>query len=188
MMRTPVGHRAARVLPPITETEVRAFFDVRDVGRLTLPEVVVETSRNWRRFERTLTQAGRQPDFDPFDLTDPAVANQIASQPKLPAAPLLGARLQHLSCFSLYLDQSFALVNGQGQRFLAIDVFPCLHGADGHQGVPVVDRTANHRVNIFAFQQFAKISEAVRVGKVLFGGGKLVAVHVTDCNDLAESL
>jgi len=74
----PVGHRAAGIFPPVAEAEVRLLFDVFDFWRLAEPEIIVESFRDRRGFERALSQAGGEPDFDFLYFPDSPVADQIA--------------------------------------------------------------------------------------------------------------
>ena len=46
--------------------------------------------------------------------------------------------------FTFDFDQPFAFVNGQRQRFLAVNIFAGLHRPHGDQRVPMIDGATNH--------------------------------------------
>ena len=83
------------------------------------------------------------------------------------AAALLRARLEYPSRFALHFDQAFAFVNRQRQRLLAVDILAGLHGGNGHERVPVVDRGADHGVDVLAFEQPSEVGVALGIGEVL---------------------
>src|SRR5208337_806106 len=83
VVRAPVGHRAAGVFPPVAEAEMRPLRNILDLGRLTHPEIEIESPRNGFGGKRSLTQAGGQPDFDLLELADPLIADEVAGQAKV---------------------------------------------------------------------------------------------------------
>ena len=72
--------------------------------------------------EGPAAQARRQTDGDLLELADASVAHQFAGQAEPPVAALLGAGLEHDLVVAHGLDQPLAFVDGQRQRFLAVDV------------------------------------------------------------------
>jgi len=181
----PVGHRSAGVVPPVAEAEVGAFLDVRGLGGLAHPEVVVEAFGDFGGLEGALAQAGREPDFDFADLADAAVADEVAGQPEVGIAALLGAGLEDAVGLTLDFDQTLAFVNGEGQWFFAVDVFASFHGGHGDEGVPVVDGSADDGVYVVAFEELAEVGVAFSAWEVPLGGCEVAGVDVANCDDFA---
>src|ERR1051325_8560528 len=95
VMRAPIGHGAAGIFPPITESGVAALLHVRNRGRLALPEIPIEAGRNGRFAEGTIAQAFGQIDDDLFEFSDAAVLNQFAGETEFRVAALLAAGLEN---------------------------------------------------------------------------------------------
>ena len=72
-------------------------------------------------------------------------------------APLLRAGLQNATGILLGLDDMRAFVDGQCKRLLTVDVLTGLHGGNRDQRVPVIDRGADHGVDILLLQELAEI-------------------------------
>jgi hypothetical protein len=100
-------------------------------------------------------------------LTDPPAADKLTGLSEVPEdiGALLASGLQHPFVLAHRLHTPFGFSQGQGQRFLAIDVFARLTGLDDGDGVPVLRRDDHHRVDVFAGQ---KVPEIV-VSVTLFG-------------------
>src|SRR5262249_22290298 len=87
----------------------------------------------------------------------------------------------------LGLDQSLALVDCQSERLLAVDVFAGSHGGQRDERVPVVDGTANNDIDVLALHDLAEVALVGGRRPFLGGGGNLVVVHITQCDDAAET-
>jgi len=182
---TPVGHRSAGVIPPVAETEVGAFLDIRGRGGLAHPEVVVEALGYFGCLEGALSQARREPDLDLANLADAAIADEVASQSEVGIAALLGAGLEDAVGLALDFDQTLAFVNSEGQRLFTVDVFAGLHGGHGDERVPVVDGSADDSVYIIAFKELAEVGVAFSAGEVFLGSCEVSGINIADRYDFA---
>ena len=59
--------------------------------------------------------------------------------------------------FTRHVDHDPSLGNCQAERFLDVNVFAGLAGFDRNVGVPVIRRGHNHRVDIIAVEDAAKV-------------------------------
>jgi len=103
------------------------------------------------------------------------------------AASLLSAGLENALGLPLDFDEPLAFVDSQGERLLAVNILAALHRGHGNQRVPVVNRAADDGVNIFSFQQFAKIGIAFGTGESFLSRRKVTGDNVTYGNDLTIS-
>ena len=124
-------------------------------GRGTEPEVVVEPGRRLavgRRAEAGHDVAvGPHPDRD--DLADVAALDQLARLLVVRPRPLLGADLDDPLVPPGDVDHPPPLADEQAQRLLDVHVLARRAGHHGHQGVPVVGRRDDHRVDVAVVEQ-----------------------------------
>jgi len=66
---------------------------------------------------------------------------------------LLAAYPQDDAIVAHRLTKHLSLLDGEGERFLQVDVFLCLRCLDGDEGMPVVRRGDHHRIDILTGQQ-----------------------------------
>ena len=98
--------------------------------------------------------------------------------------------LGHAAVFAGGLDDGAALGDGEGQRFLDVDILAVAHRVDGDQRVPVVGRADEDGVDIGAAVEFAEVAVGFAIGVLVGGvdadggGVDAVAVHVADGEDL----
>ena len=72
------------------------------------------------------------------EATDEAVADQLAGEARLAIGAFVAAGLEDHAAAADGIDDPAAFVDGQGQRFFAVDILARAGGGDGHDGVPVV--------------------------------------------------
>ena len=127
MVGAPVGELAAGVFIPPAKLGVAAILAVGDLGRLAQPHVPVQLGRGIDRGERAARGPAADRRGDLADLADPAVPHHGDGEQEhaVVVASLLGADLHHAFGFLGDLAELLALVNREGERLLAIDVFAC---------------------------------------------------------------
>jgi len=79
------------------------------------------------------------------------------------ARPLLRAHLHHALVSPRRFYHPPALSHKDTERFFDVNILARGTGHDGHEGVPMVGRGHNHRLNIFVVEKLAKIGIAFRV-------------------------
>lgn len=90
---------------------------------------------------------------------------------------MLGAGLENGFIGTNSFDDLLALIDGERERFLGVDVFPGVGGADVDECVPMIGRAVDDDVDVFAFEDFSEIGSGewgVAVLGVAFG----LAFHV----------
>ena len=106
-------------------------------------------------------------------LTLPGVAvawTKLASEAVHFHRPLLRARLHDPIIFSRRTHERPPFTDRERQRLLAIDIFARLTREHAGQHMVRVGRTDDHRVDIFAVDQFAVVLHDVKFGREPFGG------------------
>ena len=159
---------------------------------LALPEIPVEFGRDGLACERAFAQPGGQPDINFLELADAAVADEFAGEAEALAAALLGAGLQDHLVVAHGLDHVAALIDGQGEGLLGVDVLLRAGGGDVDQAVPVVGRAVDDAVDVVALEQFPEIvgggGGLAIFGEPLDGAVDVAFVHIADRDDIAETL
>src|SRR5437870_6533935 len=158
VMSAPVRHLAARVCLPPAELIVDALLDVILLGRLAQPEIIIQLGRRALHLERSALWVFTNPRLDEQLLAQAAVANDFAGQPEVQVRALLAADLEDALGLPCHLEQGLALVDGQGERLLAIHVLAAPQGGDGGQRVPVVGRGDDHGVDVLAGAKLAEVA------------------------------
>lgn len=100
----------------------------------------------------------------PLDFADASIADHRDGPQEVAVhltAPLR-ADLEDALGLVEHLDDLLPLVDGEGQRLFAVDVFAGLHRLDRQLGVPVVGRDDRHDVDVLAVENAAII--AVDIG------------------------
>ncbi len=127
------------------------------------------------------------------DFLEPAqalVADEFAGEVKIAAAALLRAGLENDLVVAHGLDDVAALVHGERERFLAIDILPGFGGGDIDERVPVIGRGLNDGVNVLALQQLAEVGEfrgrLAFAGELADGGRGVALIHVAHGHDIRE--
>src|SRR5215469_15864755 len=123
-----------------------ALRHVLALWRLALPEIPVQLRRSGRWLERATMGSGRQKGRDARQLAEPAIADQFAYEAKARITALLAARLQNAPRLAHGGDEALALVDGEGEGLLAVDILAGLQGGQVDQRVPVVRRTVEDGV------------------------------------------
>ena len=177
VMRAPVRHRPAGVIPPPAESAVAAFVHVFHLRRLAEPEVKIQSRRrHLAGLERPAAKPAGNPHVHFLKLADAAVADQFAREAEPPVAALLRAGLENNFIFAHGLDDVPALVNRQRQRLLAVNVLLRVRGGDVHERVPVIRRGLNDDVNVVPLQHLSEVGVFVRrlavLGEFLHGGSR----------------
>src|SRR5207244_1295923 len=120
-----------------------------------------------------------------------AGAYQFAGQPEIASRALLAARLYDPFVAPGRLHHGPALGDGEAERLLAVDVLARLAGVDGDQGVPVIRRGDDHRIDVLEVEQLAVVGEggAGLAGRLLhprLGFREPAFVHVADGHSVLE--
>src|SRR5262245_29508241 len=136
MVRAPVSHSASRILPPITEGHVSAFLDVVHLRRWAQPQIPVKTLRHRQRLEWALAATRGKKNGDVLQLADATITDQLTSEAEIFVAALLTAGLQNAFGLARGLDEAFAFIDGERERFLAIHILAGAHGCRGHKCMP----------------------------------------------------
>jgi hypothetical protein len=92
-----------------------------------------------------------------MDLANEPVADQLAAQTVILHRTPLRSGLEHAFVLPCRLDHQAAFANGQSQGLFAVDVFSRLAGLDAGQGVPMVGRGDDHRIDVPGVQQLAVV-------------------------------
>jgi len=89
-------------------------------------------------------------DIDVVNFPDVAVANEFARPLELRAGALHAAGLKHdaVPCHGIDDGAAFGQIMRKG--LFAIDVFACVRGHDTGNGMPVIRRRDDHRVDVVA--------------------------------------
>ena len=184
----PVGHLAAGVFVEPAEFVRRpavdhpvpplAFHVVGQRGRPE-PEVPVQAFGHIDLGDGVAGGVAADARLDLLDLADAAVPHQLAGEAEFAAelAALLAADLENPAGVLGDLDHGLALVDGEGERLLAVDVLLFAHGLDGDEGVPVVGHGDGDGVDVRVVQQLSEVLVALGVEAVLFHDGQ-AAVEV----------
>ncbi len=96
----------------------------------------------------------------------------------------MGAGEKGLAGLLYRTHEKFAFVDGQRDRFLAIDGLACAHCRNGDRGVPVVRRGDHDSLHVIALQHFAIVVVDVRAEFRRQTGG-MVFVHIADGHDFS---
>ena len=135
-----------------------ALLDVILLGRLAQPEIIIQLGRRALHLERPALWIFTNARLDGQLLAQAAVAHDFAGQPEVQVRALLAADLEDALGLPCHLEQGLALVDGQGERLLAIHVLAAPQGGDGGQRVPVVGRGDDHGVDVFAGAKLAEVA------------------------------
>lgn len=104
---------------------------------------------------------------------------------------MLGAGLQNHAMITHRVNKMTTFINGEGQRFLAIDILAGLRRGEVDQGVPVIRGPIDDHVNIITCHDLPKIAVNFRGpafdGKFYRSGGGMIGVHITDRENIAEA-
>src|SRR3989442_2642128 len=87
VVRAPVSHGAAGIVPPVAKRAVTTLTDVGNEWRLALPEIPVELGRHRCGTEWTFARAGGGRRDDVLELAEAAVAGELANEAESRAAP-----------------------------------------------------------------------------------------------------
>ena len=130
---------------------------VRPQRRRSQPHVPVQ-ARLHRLFPQVARPRGRSHiDDDLFDFANAPVPHQFARLAELVRGTLHRARLEYTVILARRLHHFTGLMDGQGERLLAIDILARFARRDGYEGVPVIGRRNHHGIDVLACQQFAKL-------------------------------
>jgi hypothetical protein len=114
--------------------------------------------------------------------------DEFAGEAELAIAALLAADLEHAFRAADLLHQPFALLDGQRQWLLTVDVLAGAGGRHIHQGVPVVGRPVDDDVDVVALEQFAEVAVLVLGFELGLGLFRLLVIDVRHRDDRAEIL
>ena len=178
-----VGHLPAGIIPEPPEVVDRPVGVVRPLGGGAEPHVVIKSRRRLAVGGRA--EAGHDvavvPHPDRDDLADPAAADQLASFLVVRPGALLGADLNDPVVPPGDVDHPPPLARKERERLLDIHVLARRTGHHGHQGVPVVGRRDDHRVNVVVVEQGPEVG--VSAGGAARECDGLVAPAAVDLGD-----
>ena len=158
-MGPPTGQESdGIIINPVSPRWIATAHRVRLHGGWTDPHFVIQLRRHRSQFSGPTCSTIRGNHLDPFQFADFPAANQFAAKSAVGHAPLLGSILEYTAGFAENLAAQQVLLHCQSERFLDVSVFAGLgrHDCDGH--VPVIRSGNDHRIDILAGQQFAKVS------------------------------
>ena len=119
------------------------------------------------------------------DLADAAAANQGDGLLELAAGALLAAGLKDARIAPDHLDELLGLLDGEGQRLLAVDVLPGPAGVHAGERVPVVGGRDADGVDVIPGEQLAVVVVAhATIADALLGRFPPVCVDITHGQDL----
>ena len=132
-----------------------ALGDVFDRHCLALPHVPIEADGNRGGGKWSFMRAGGNAGDNVCEFSDSSVADEFAGEPETFIAALLAAGLENAFGFVDGVYEVAAFVNGEGQRFFAVDIFAGVDGGNVDEGVPVVGCGVDDDVNVVALENFA---------------------------------
>src|ERR1044071_7855008 len=189
VVRAPIGPLAAAEGIPPAEVPMAVLAVVRHHRRLSDIEIPIQPLGNRLLRKRAVDRSRGQTDDDVLEFAQASVADQFAGKPEVAVAALLAADLNNALVVAHRLHQAFAFVNGEGERFLAVDILAALHGTQVHKRVPVIGRAGDDDVDVIAFHELAKILVLLRrlavLAELLAGSLGVAVVNVADGNHIA---
>ena len=188
----PVGHLTVGALGDEAEIVVAADGRVGPPRSGPEPEIPIEVGRHGLGFPGGVAEAvvGWNPAFDAVEFTETVVAHEFSDVVETFHRAVLGAVLRHAAVFAGGLDDGATLGDGEGQRFLDVDILAVAHRVDGDQRVPVVGRADEDGVDVGTAVEFAEVAVGFAIGVLVGGvdadggGFDAVAVHVANGEDL----
>ena len=156
---------------------------VRMIGRWAEPQVEVEAGGRLALGGQVAGTANLAvaPGVGRRKVADRAVANQFADAVEVRVGVPLHADLRRQLALLLHPvgpdDASF--FHGDGQRLLAVHVQIAVQGPVGDEGVGVVSRANDHRVQVLLLEAFPPVDVGLGLGEPLEGIGKPLLVHIT---------
>src|SRR5436190_12538733 len=152
MMRAPVCHLTARVIPKETKEVMNPILVVGPRGSRSKPHFVIKFPRGLAirdservRFRSIVHRC--KPYFDVFNFPESAGANVFAGFAELGTGALLAASLEDAFILPNGFYQCLAFGYKKSERFLAINVLAGLASMNRRQRVPVIGRADQHGVN-----------------------------------------
>src|SRR5262249_50624241 len=142
VVRAPVGHLAAGVVPEPPEVVMATEGIVGDIRRRSQPHIPVEFFRLFFGEYLFGLEAGhrvaRVTCADLVDRADGAFPDKFDGLLIMRAGPLLAARLNNAVVIARGFDNLAALDDGQRERLFTINILAQLTGYDRRERVPVV--------------------------------------------------
>ena len=163
--------------------------DERTLGADAEPQVPVKTLRHGiglvRPGRRVAPCLGR-PCVDVLDFTDRAVLDDLCGHPIINRGMDLDAHLRDDLLFLGQFGHAADLIQAVGERFLAIEVFAQLHGADAHGCVHVIGGGDVHAVDVACLlvEHLAPVLIEARLGKFRAGRSCLGEIHIAERHNL----
>ena len=192
----PVAHHAAGVVEEPAEEEVESIGVERPLGRGAEPALVVDVGRGLA--VGILAHADgadvlEVPGLHPEDLAELSRADDLDGLLEVGRRALLGADGHDLVGLAGGAEHRLAFGDVVRDRLLDVDVLAGQHGLDRGQGVPVVGRGDDHRVQVLAVEHRPIVAGRVRgvafVFLDAFGGfAGVVVIDVGDGDDLDVGL
>jgi hypothetical protein len=125
-----------------------------------------------------------------LELADATIADEFARESKIAVAALLTANLNDALFVPHRFHKTLAFVDGQRERLLGINIFAGLHREQVYEGMPVIGRTGDDRVDIVPLHQFSKIlvlfGHFAALGELLGRDLSMGVVHIAHGNDVAK--
>ena len=166
-----------------------AFFEIRNIRSLALPQIPIEIARNRSNAERTTCYILPKDHVDLLQSANASAAYHFHGQSKAAVGSLPGTHLDDASRLIHNVAQLFAFVDCQCQRLFAIDVLAGSTGIHHHFGVPVIGSPNRDDIDVLALKEIAIVFiVARRASERRFRGGSNIAVDIAYGHNVPEHL
>jgi hypothetical protein len=186
----PVGNNAACVVVPPTPNPFDPMRRKRSKRSLPLIEVPVDFFRNlFGRIGSPFCREKGHRYIHGSQFAEPTISDQFDRRLKPTIATLLRAGLEDSFRFRNSFAKEFSFVNGQRERFFAVNILTGTESLDVDFRVPVIWGTLNHDIDIFIVDDFSVIlydHGFFRFDSILESLG-VTEIGITDHNDLTVS-
>ena len=159
----PIGHRAAAIESQSAPGRHAIALIAPDVAVVfglcgwSAPDIPVQSLGNRCAGKAVFEGRAVSTGEDMLDLAKRAVAKVGDADIRDDAGSLLTAGLENNFVLVDRLHHLTTLPDRMSKRFLAVNVFACLSGVNGDQGVPMVGHGNDHGIDVVAFENFAII-------------------------------
>ena len=163
---------------------MRPIEEIIRFGGGPQPHLPVEIGGNGFRHKGAALWSGGEVRFHILEFSDAPITHQLTRHSELRVGALLRTNLKDFLRVVCHTNELLSLVNREGERLLAVDVFARSKGGGSNNGVPVVGSTDHNRINVFALQDFAEIVILRAVGSEPGSGFlQMLLVNVTNRDD-----
>src|SRR6185437_9619738 len=162
MMAAPVGDLPAGVAENPAEVHETTAWSIRCFGRGSEPEIVIEAVRNRLRLLPVagltiIRRTARKPAYYRMQFSDAAVANNLTGLAKPYIGSLLAAALENPAARFDGVAHRAAFADGEGERFLTIDILAGPSALNHRNGMPVVRYSDQQSVDILTSDHIPEV-------------------------------